>query len=80
MSMAHDGVQEVSAWQAVHDGKGQVMTSEGQLMTEKDMSWRQRRIGVRPRQFSQHDLTFLGLSYDNSRSNREIARTCPCFT
>ena len=38
MSMAHDGVQEVSAWQAVHDGKGQIMTSEGQLMTEKDQS------------------------------------------
>jgi hypothetical protein len=35
--------------QTSHDAEGQFMTSEGQLMTEKDKSYRHKALGVRRR-------------------------------
>jgi hypothetical protein len=35
--------------QTSHDEKGQLMTSEGQLMTEKDKCYRHKTLGVRRR-------------------------------
>jgi len=32
-----------------HDAEGQFMTSEGQLMTEKDKCYRHKTLGVRRR-------------------------------